>query len=78
MARLEVGPIDDQLLEWFAHKAQRMGQTEAEYARALIEREARSEQTWQTLEDNSSRMRERMKGMARYAKPKPIRKVSDQ
>ena len=66
MARLDVTHIDDQLLEWFAHRAQRLGQSEDQLARALIEREARSEQAWQTLEDNSARMRERLKSIGRY------------
>ena len=66
MARLSIGEIDDQLLEWFGHRARRLGQTDEELARSLIEREARSEQTWQTLEDNSARMRERLKNFAKY------------
>lgn len=66
MARLDVTQIDEQLLEWFAHRATRLGQTEEQFARSLIEREARSEQTFQTLEDNSARMRERLKSIGRY------------
>lgn len=65
MARLEIG-VDEQTLEWFAHKAQRLGQTDVDYARTLIEREARSEQTWQTLEDQNSRMRDRLKSIGQY------------
>ena len=66
MARLTLNEIDDQLLEWFAHRARRLGQSEEELARSLIEREARSEQTWQTLEENSARMRDRLKNFAKY------------
>ena len=66
MARVDIAEIDDQLMEWFAHRAKRLGQTEQQLARSLIEREARSEQTWQTLEDNSSRMRDRLKRIGKY------------
>ena len=77
MARLNVGEIDDQLLQWFAHRAHRLGQTEEELARSLIEREARSEQTWQNLEDSSTRMRERLKSLGRYEATKPIPRQAD-
>ncbi len=73
MGKLEFG-IDDQLHEWFARKAKRLGQTDAEYARTLVEREARSEQTWQNLENSNTTMRERMKTLARYQTPKRMRK----
>ena len=66
MAQINVHDIDDRLLEWFGHRARRLGQTDEEFARTLIEREARSEQTWQTLEDSSARMRERLKNFAKY------------
>ncbi|MGQ0814312.1 MAG: hypothetical protein ACT4O1_07580 [Gemmatimonadota bacterium] len=78
MARINVGEIDEQLLEWFAHRAHRLGQTEEELARSVIEREAKSEQTWQALEDNSARMRERLKSIGKYEAPRTIRKHSDQ
>lgn len=77
MANLKVSDLDDQLLQWFAHRAQRLGQSEEQLARALIEREAKSEQAWQTLEDNSARMRERLKSMSRYESSAPIRKHPD-
>ena len=66
MARLDIHEIDDRLLEWFAHRARRLGQSEEDFARSLIEREARSEQTWQTLEDTSARMRDRLRNFAKY------------
>lgn len=78
MAGLNVGEIDEQLLQWFAHRAHRLGQSEQELARALIEREARSEQTWQNLEDSSARMRDRLKSLGRYESSKPIPKHVDQ
>jgi phage shock protein A len=71
MARVDIVEIDDQLMEWFAHRAKRLGQTEQQLARSLIEREARSEQTWQTLEDSSSRMRDRLKRMGKYESATP-------
>jgi hypothetical protein len=74
MARLDITQIDDKLLEWFAHRARRLGQSDEEFARSLIEREARSEQTWQTLEDTSARMRDRLRNFAKYearAVPRP-------
>lgn len=77
MANLKVPQIDDELLQWFAHRAHRLGQTEEQLARSLIEREARTEQTWQTLEDNSARMRDRLKQISRYESSAPIRKHSD-
>ncbi|MGQ0562388.1 MAG: hypothetical protein ACT443_10995 [Gemmatimonadota bacterium] len=77
MARLTVDEIDEKLLEWFAHRARRLGQSEEELARFLIEREARSEQTWQTLEDSTTRMRDRLKSLGRYEAARPIRKHTD-
>lgn len=77
MARISI-TIDDELNQWFAHRAGRLGQTEEQLARSLIEREARSEQTWQNLEDTSSRMRDRLKSIGRYEAPKPVRKHPDQ
>jgi hypothetical protein len=66
MARLNIDEVDDRLLEWFGHRARRLGQTEEEFARSLIEREARSEQTWQALEDSSTRMRDQLRNYAKY------------
>lgn len=57
-------------MEWFAHCARRLGQTEQPLARSLIEREARSEQTWQTLEDSSSRMRDRLRRIGNTNPPR--------
>ena len=76
MAMLDVS-IDDGLLQWFAHKARRLGKTEEEFAQSLIEREARSEQTWQALEDNSTRVRDRMKNFAKYESNAKIPKDRD-
>lgn len=77
MARVDIPEIDDQLLQWFTHRARRLGQTEQQLARSLIEREARSEQAWQHLEDSSSRMRERLKRMGKYEAATPIAKHKD-
>lgn len=77
MADLRIPEIDEELLQWFAHRARRLGQSEAQFARSIIEREARSEQTWQNLEDNSARMRERLRNFARYESAKPIPKHRD-
>jgi hypothetical protein len=77
MARLDLGQLDDEVLQWFAHRAKRMGQSEEQFARSLIEREARSEQTWQNLEDTSTRMRDRLKSMSRYESSAVIPKHSD-
>jgi ribosomal protein L32E len=77
MAKLDVGDIDDRLLEWFAHRAKRLGQNEEQFARTLIEREAKSEQAWQNLEDNSSKMRERLKSIGRYESSAAITKHPD-
>lgn len=66
MARLEIDQLDESLVQWFARRARRLGQTEQELARSLVEREARSEQAWQNLEDSSARMRDRLKGIGRY------------
>lgn len=63
MAKLDITGLDDELLAWFAHRAHRLGQSEVDLARTLVEREARSEQTWQALEDSSARMRDRLRTM---------------
>lgn len=77
MAHVDIPEIDDQLMEWFAHRARRLGQTEQQLARSLIEREARSEQTWQNLEDSSSRMRDRLKRIGKYEPPRRIPRPRD-
>ena len=77
MARLHIDEIDDRLLEWFAHRARRLGQTEEEFARSLIEREARSEQTWQNLEDSSTRMRDRLRSFAKYESASSVPRRKD-
>ena len=77
MARLDIPEIDDRLLEWFAHRARRLGQSEEDLARSIIEREARSEQTFQTLEDNSARMRDRLKNFAKYEASNPVPRERD-
>jgi hypothetical protein len=77
MANVDISEIDDQLMEWFAHRARRLGQTEQQLAKSLIEREARSEQTWQTLEDSSSRMRDRLKRIGTYESSRPIPRHGD-
>ena len=77
MARLSL-TLDDDLLDWFGKRAKRLGQTEEELARQMIEREARTEQTFQALEENSNRMRQRLKSMGRYESPAQISKHRDQ
>lgn len=61
MAQIVVRGIDDDAMEWFRRRAERLGFSKEQLARSVIEREARAEAGWTAFEKRAVRVRERLR-----------------
>ena len=60
MAQMVIRNLDDDLMDWFRRRAERLGQSKEQLARAVIEREARAEAGWELFQTSALEMRERL------------------
>ncbi len=61
MAQILVRGIDDDAMELFRRRAERLGWSKEQLARAVIEREAEAEAGWGKFEVQAQRIRERLR-----------------
>jgi plasmid stability protein len=60
MAQILIRNVDDDLMDWFRRRAERLGQSKEQLARAIIEREAPAEAGWEQFGKSSRRLRARL------------------
>jgi plasmid stability protein len=60
MAQMVIRNLDDELMDWFRRRAERLGQSREQLARAIIEREARAEAGWELFQRGALQLRERL------------------
>jgi plasmid stability protein len=61
MAQIVVRGLDDDALDWFRRRAERLGWSKEQLARMIIEREAQAEAGWSTFEGKARKVRERLR-----------------
>jgi plasmid stability protein len=61
MAQIVVRGLDDDAMEWFRRRAERLGWSKEQLARAVIEREAQAEAGWSAFAGKARKVRERLR-----------------
>lgn len=61
MAQIVIRGIDDDAMELFRQRAERLGYSKEQLARAIIEREAAAEAGWTRFEKRARLIRERLR-----------------
>ncbi|MGH7460337.1 MAG: FitA-like ribbon-helix-helix domain-containing protein [Longimicrobiales bacterium] len=60
MAQILIRNVDGELIDWIRRRADRLGQSKEQLARAIIEREARAEAGWEQFQSRALRLQARL------------------